>query len=52
VDFELRQTIGAGISDQVVEVAEEVDSRLMVTGLRRRSPVGKLIMAAVSPSGS
>lgn len=48
VDFEMRQTMGADISDQVLEVADEVGAQLIVIGLRRRSPVGKLIMGSVA----
>jgi nucleotide-binding universal stress UspA family protein len=48
VEFELRQTMGADISEQLVQIAEEVDSPLIVIALRRRSPVGKLIMGSVA----
>ncbi|KAA1429069.1 universal stress protein [Nocardioides antri] len=33
-------------SDDLVDVAEEVDADLIVIGLRRRSPVGKLILGS------
>ena len=48
VDFEVRQFMGADISDRVVELADEVDATLIVIGIRRRSPVGKLVMGSVA----
>jgi len=48
VEFEVRQTMGDDVGDQVLEVAHEVGAALIVIGLRRRSPVGKLIMGSVS----
>jgi nucleotide-binding universal stress UspA family protein len=34
------------LSDQVIRVADEVDASVIVIGLRRRSPVGKLLMGS------
>ena len=48
VDFEVRQFMGADIADRVVELADEVDAALIVIGIRRRSPVGKLVMGSVA----
>jgi len=48
VEVEVRQTMGADIAEQVLEVAEEVGAELIVIGLRRRTPVGKLIMGSVA----
>ena len=36
------------VADQVLAVADEVDAALIVVGLRRRTPVGKLIMGSVA----
>lgn len=45
VPYEIRQTIaGVGAADDLVEIAEEIDADLLVIGVRRRSPVGKLIL--------
>ena len=33
-------------SEEVVEVADEVDADLIVIGLRRRSPLGKLVLGS------
>lgn len=45
VPYEIRQTVaGVGAADDLVEIAEEVDADLLVIGVRRRSPVGKLIL--------
>jgi nucleotide-binding universal stress UspA family protein len=48
VPLEIRQTMGLDVADQVLAVAEEVSASLVVIGLRRRSPVGKLIMGSVA----
>ncbi|RYP88873.1 universal stress protein [Nocardioides guangzhouensis] len=48
VEHEVRQTMGEDIADQVLSVAEEIGAELVVIGLRRRSPVGKLIMGSTS----
>ena len=47
VEHELRVLErGHEASDELVDVAEEVDAELIVIGLRRRSPVGKLILGS------
>lgn len=47
VDHEVRQLVrGVDPADDLVAVAEEVDADLIVIGLRRRTPVGKLIMGS------
>ena len=48
VPHEVRQTMGDDIAEQVLSVAEEIGAELVVIGLRRRSPVGKLIMGSTS----
>lgn len=40
--------VGHDPADDLVGIAEEVDADLIVIGLRRRSPVGKLIMGSNS----
>jgi nucleotide-binding universal stress UspA family protein len=45
---EIRQAVGGDVADQVLAVADEVGARLVVIGLRRRTPVGKLLMGSVS----
>jgi nucleotide-binding universal stress UspA family protein len=37
---------GAEASDDLVTIAEDTDAELIVIGLRRRSPVGKLILGS------
>jgi len=45
IAYEIRHTVaGVGAADDLVEIAEETDADLLVIGVRRRSPVGKLIL--------
>lgn len=48
VSFEVRQTMGNDVAEQVLEVADSVDAELVVLGIRRRTPVGKLLMGSVA----
>jgi len=47
VDHEVRVLEGAGdVADDLVRVAEATSATLVVIGLRRRSPTGKLVLGA------
>jgi nucleotide-binding universal stress UspA family protein len=47
VPAEIRQLVrGQDAAEDLVSVAEEVDAEVIVIGLRRRSPVGKLILGS------
>jgi nucleotide-binding universal stress UspA family protein len=47
VDHEVRQLVrGMDPADDLVNVAQDVDAEIIVIGLRRRSPVGKLILGS------
>jgi nucleotide-binding universal stress UspA family protein len=47
VEFEIRQLVrGMDPAEDLINVAEEVSADLIVIGLRRRSPVGKLILGS------
>ncbi|GAA1253455.1 universal stress protein [Pseudonocardia aurantiaca] len=47
--YELRQLpSGAEPADQVVDAAAELDAELIVIGMRRRSPVGKLLLGSTA----
>lgn len=47
VQFEVRQLVrGLDPADDLVNVAAEVNADMIVIGLRRRSPVGKLILGS------
>ena len=49
VEHEVRQLVrGNDAASDLLEVAAEEDAELIVIGLRRRSPVGKLIMGSVA----
>ena len=48
VGFEVRQTMGDDVADQVLAAAEQASASLIVIGLRRRTPVGKLLMGSVA----
>jgi nucleotide-binding universal stress UspA family protein len=48
VPHEVRQTMGTDVADQVLAVADEVSASLVVIGLRRRTPVGKLLLGSVA----
>jgi nucleotide-binding universal stress UspA family protein len=48
IAVDVRRSMGADVGDQVLEVADEESADLIVIGLRRRSPVGKLLMGSVA----
>jgi len=45
---EVRQAVVPDVADHVVAVADQLGAVLVVVGLRRRTPVGKLIMGSVA----
>ena len=47
VEVDVRQTPHEGeVADEVLRVAREADASVIVIGLRKRSPVGKLLMGS------
>ncbi len=47
IEHEVRQLVrGVEPAEDLVKVAEEIDAELIVIGLRRRTPVGKLILGS------
>ncbi|MGW1344135.1 universal stress protein [Kribbella sp. NPDC002412] len=47
VEHELKQLVeGKDAADQILALAHELNAELIVIGLRRRSPVGKLLMGS------
>lgn len=48
IDVEVRQTVVADVADELLRIAEEERVRLIVLGMRRRTPVGKLLMGSVA----
>ena len=48
LEHEVRQVLGADVADAVVKAADDLDADLVVVALRRRTPVGKLLMGSVA----
>ena len=46
VEHDVRLLSGGDVADDLISTAEEVGAQLVVLGLRRRSPVGKLILGS------
>lgn len=46
LEHEVRQSAGSDVAEDLMQVAEQLDAELIVIGLRRRSPVGKLILGS------
>ena len=47
LSFDLREVVqGLDASEDLIAVAEDTDAELIVIGLRRRTPVGKLILGS------
>ena len=48
VAYDVRQPMGPDVADLILEVADEAQADLIVVGLRRRTPVGKLILGSTA----
>ncbi|NRQ50634.1 universal stress protein [Aeromicrobium stalagmiti] len=48
VEYEIRQAVGENVPDAVLFEAEQAGATLLVLGIRRRSPVGKILMGSVA----
>jgi nucleotide-binding universal stress UspA family protein len=48
VPYDVRQVLGSDVAEELLEAAAESSAELIVIGLRRRSPVGKMIMGSVA----
>jgi nucleotide-binding universal stress UspA family protein len=48
VDAELRQSMSGDVAGEVLAEAEAEDPRILVVGIRRRTPLGKLVMGSVA----
>lgn len=44
----IRQPLGPDTADLILNVIEQEQARLLIIGLRRRSPVGKLLLGSVA----
>lgn len=48
IEFEVRQAVGDNVADTVLFEAEQAGATSIVLGIRRRSPVGKILMGSVA----
>lgn len=48
IPHEIVQPMGPDVAELVLDEVERTGARLLVVGLRRRTPVGKLIMGSIS----
>ena len=48
VDVQVRRDVVPDIADAVLDVARDVDATLVVVGVRRRTPVGKMLLGSVA----
>jgi nucleotide-binding universal stress UspA family protein len=46
--YEVRQTDGVDIAEQILEVVTGTNASLLVIGIRHRSPVGKMFMGSTA----
>jgi nucleotide-binding universal stress UspA family protein len=45
---DFRQSMGADVSEELLTVADQEQVSLLVVGIRRRTPLGKLVMGSVA----
>lgn len=48
LDYEIRQEVGADLAEAVLSIGSEIEAKMIVIGLRRRTPVGKLLLGSVA----
>jgi nucleotide-binding universal stress UspA family protein len=48
LDTEFRQSMSGDVADEVLAVADTENPRLLVVGIRHRTPVGKLLLGSVA----
>ncbi len=48
VPARLQRSMSPDVAEEVLRTVEEEDARIVVVGVRRRTPVGKLIMGSVA----
>lgn len=48
VETEVRQALVPDVAEEVVRVAHEVEASLLVIGMRRRTPVGKMLLGSAA----
>lgn len=48
VEAELRQVMSPDVAEEILDVANAENARLVVVGIRRRTPLGKLVLGSVA----
>lgn len=48
VEHEIRQVMGRDLAELVLEIVDEIDAQMLVIGLRKRTPVGKLLLGSTA----
>jgi nucleotide-binding universal stress UspA family protein len=48
IEHTVRQPMGADVATELVRVADQTDAALLVIGVRRRTPVGKMLIGSVA----
>ncbi|MFI5427843.1 universal stress protein [Aeromicrobium sp. UC242_57] len=48
IEYEVRQVMGENVADAVLFEAEQAGASSIAIGIRRRSPVGKILMGSVA----
>jgi nucleotide-binding universal stress UspA family protein len=48
IPYDVRQTIGSDVADELLDAIREIDAEAVVIGIRHRTAVGKMLMGSVA----